>query len=877
MILNYHGLIGFNNIGRIVMKLNKLIVALGFLFAIPVLAYAIPPTPVAEYSFDNIGVNGLPDLSPSQNNGQIVGAVSAPGRNGLGLRFNGNNYVEIGLTPSLLLAGQVSLEAWVFPTAFSPGWQAVITSTNYAYYLYTNDTNLGSLGGVLTSNYVEARNSQSLALNTWSHIAMTYNGYVVVYYINGIEVARQNTQGNIQAINGALYIGGLSGSEGFIGIIDDVRVYNAALTALDIQQDMQLAVGTPAAPDSAPPSVVITNLPQNTIVTGFYTFTANASDDTAVVSVEFFLDNVSLAVADTTPPFNAFINSSTQSNGTYILTAVATDSVNKTSISSPITIEITNEQVLTPPGAISFSLNEANPSPTDLRYDYGLQTVIPAGFGEGEFTFELWIKPDNSFAFGQTDGGDGQRFNWTNVPANPQPSDGDGWWFKGNFLLDGHSNASDGRGTFSLQMYGGGRVRWHFYDSAAEWGIQGANVDTAPNVVDGNWHQISLVRRWVGTSDAALELWVDGAQVGQVISSARDNMRDYWDTWANFLPGNEGWFWGTEKLTAIGVFYQYEDYKGLIDEVRYWSRAKTAVELTNNYQDAVTGMEQNLVGLYRFSIGDSRMNCNVLINDSSNCITFINMFPDFRVVDNAPIGGVIMPPSTDTQDPVINITSPADNARVVGTISIETNATDNIGVVGVQFRINGANINTEIVSAPYQVSLDTTRLSNGTYTITALARDTSNNQGLSQPVVVNVDNTQTIPGSTTMVDFDNPALNVNPNGLFQGINFGSGQWSVSGPYGTNNTNHIYFSMNVSSRSFTFANGPSVLTSLRLYALGSQSQTITLTDNNGQMVSLTISNSDGVQTIVTNWTNPSSTITLSSTAGWAFGLDDIGYR
>jgi len=294
--------------------------------------------------------------------------------------------------------------------------------------------------------------------------------------------------------------------------------------------------------------------------------------------------------------------------------------------------------------SIGFTVNAANPTPTSISYDFGLQTLIPVGFGEGEFTFELWIKPDNSFPFGPTQSaGDGQLTNWTDTPADPQPSDGNTWWYAGNFLLDGHDNSGDGRGTFSLQIYGSGRVRWHFYDSAAEWGVQGADVTTAPNVVDGNWHQITLVRRWVGgvgATDAALELWVDGAQVGQVISSVRDDMHVYWDGWPNFGANNEGWFWAAEKLTARGVFDRYEDYKGLIDELRLWSRAKSANEIQNNYQASVSGSEAGLVGLFQFSEGTGNQSCNNLNPNAvaqGDCIDFFNMKSGYWSTENAPV------------------------------------------------------------------------------------------------------------------------------------------------------------------------------------------------------------------------------------------------
>src|SRR5438105_4491268 len=56
---------------------------------------------------------------------------------------------------------------------------------------------------------------------------------------------------------------------------------------------------------------------------------------------------------------------------------------------------------------------------------------------------------------------------------------------------------------------------------------------------------------------------------------------------------------------------------------------------------------------------------------------------------------------TDTKPPSVAITSPAANASVSGTVSVSANASDNVGVVGVQFKLDGAVLGAEDTSAPY--------------------------------------------------------------------------------------------------------------------------------------------------------------------------------
>ncbi|MBI1942036.1 MAG: hypothetical protein HYS35_00095 [Betaproteobacteria bacterium] len=94
----------------------------------------------------------------------------------------------------------------------------------------------------------------------------------------------------------------------------------------------------------------------------------------------------------------------------------------------------------------------------------------------------------------------------------------------------------------------------------------------------------------------------------------------------------------------------------------------------------------------------------------------------------------------DKVKPKVSITSPASGATVSGTITIAANASDNVGVAGVQFKYNGINLGGEVTSAPYAVPAYTTSVPNGTYTLTAVARDAAGNQTTSAPVSVTVAN-----------------------------------------------------------------------------------------------------------------------------------------
>src|SRR5712671_6043290 len=113
-------------------------------------------------------------------------------------------------------------------------------------------------------------------------------------------------------------------------------------------------------------------------------------------------------------------------------------------------------------------------------------------------------------------------------------------------------------------------------------------------------------------------------------------------------------------------------------------------------------------------------------------------------VNNAP-----PPPPPDTTPPTVSITAPANGATVPATVTITASASDNVGVAGVQFQIDGANFGAEDTSAPYSISWNTTSASNGSHTIAAIARDAAGNRTPSATVTVTVNNAPPPPPPDT--------------------------------------------------------------------------------------------------------------------------------
>ncbi|MBL8821227.1 MAG: PKD domain-containing protein [Planctomycetia bacterium] len=107
--------------------------------------------------------------------------------------------------------------------------------------------------------------------------------------------------------------------------------------------------------------------------------------------------------------------------------------------------------------------------------------------------------------------------------------------------------------------------------------------------------------------------------------------------------------------------------------------------------------------------------------------------------------------SVDTTAPTVNLTSPAPGSTVSGIVNITANASDNVGVVGVQFLLNNQPLGAVDTSAPYSFSWNSSQVSNGTHTLSAVARDAAGNTTTASVVQVTVNNqTDTVAPTITL-------------------------------------------------------------------------------------------------------------------------------
>jgi hypothetical protein len=213
-----------------------------------------PPTSrvglVAAYNFDAGTGRTVADLSGNGNTGTTRAASWVAGRHGGALSFNGRtSWMTVADSPSVNLSSAMTLEAWVRPTELSDGsWKSVIFKEqrkSTAYDLYASDGKVPATSIWNGSEQLAKGSAQLLPLDRWSHLAATLGDGTLRLYLNGNLIATRPNAGTITRDRSAkpLRIGGNNVfDEFFAGSIDDVRIYDRALSDVELRSDMFTAV-----------------------------------------------------------------------------------------------------------------------------------------------------------------------------------------------------------------------------------------------------------------------------------------------------------------------------------------------------------------------------------------------------------------------------------------------------------------------------------------------------------------------------------------------------------------------------------------------------------------------------------------------------------
>ncbi|QNN21559.1 hypothetical protein HED60_04475 [Planctomycetales bacterium ZRK34] len=187
------------------------------------------------------------DVSGNSNDGTINGAIWTTGKVGsYALNFDGvDDYLAIGNPVELQATGSITLAAWVKPEALDGNRVIVIHKTpnngqSVALKILDGKYQISSWDG--ESSVVADSEVPTNDIAQWVHLVGTYDGAMWRLYRNGVLVTATQSAGSVPQINGDWTIGGLSDGYFYQGGIDDVRIYNRAISANEIASLSQMSL-----------------------------------------------------------------------------------------------------------------------------------------------------------------------------------------------------------------------------------------------------------------------------------------------------------------------------------------------------------------------------------------------------------------------------------------------------------------------------------------------------------------------------------------------------------------------------------------------------------------------------------------------------------
>ena len=260
----------------------------------------------------------LTDSSGNGRNGTISGATWVAGRVGAALNFTGSGVADLG---DLDLPGAFTVMAWMQTRSLYAGTCGSLVMKAFDYGVEICGGQLWARVGSGGSWSAEVSQPLTSAdLNTWKHVAMTFDGTTLRLYVGGVLIG--SAPGAHTTRNAPLLFGRWTpAAEYWNGLIDEVRIYGRVLSQGEIQMDMG---GSGTAPN-VPPTVSLTT------PVGGATFTAPSHDrhrgdgdgQRRHSGEGGLLRRSNLVGTDTTSPYAD--NWTGGGAGTYAIKAVATD------------------------------------------------------------------------------------------------------------------------------------------------------------------------------------------------------------------------------------------------------------------------------------------------------------------------------------------------------------------------------------------------------------------------------------------------------------------------------------------------------------------------------------------------------------------------
>ena len=440
-------------------------------------------------------------------------------------------------------------------------------------------------------------------------------------------------------------------------------------------------------------------------VSGTVAVTASATAALGVASVQFQLDGSNLGTAVTASPYSINWNTNTVSNGSHTLTATVTANGGATATSSVIAVTVTN------PPTVSLT------APAAGTVNGTIAVTASASSGSGIASVQFQLDGNN---LGSLVTASPYSINWnTNTVSN------------GSHTLTAIATAN-----------GGGTA------TSSPVSVTVSNPPTVSLTAPATGATVNgtiavTASASSGSGIASVQFQLDGSNLGSAVT-----VSPYSINWNTNAASN-----GSHTLTAIatangGATATSSPISVTVNNPPTVSITAPTSGATVSGTTTVTASANSGSGVasVQFQLDGSNLGSAVTSSPYSinwNTTTVLNGSHTLTAIVTA-IGGATATSSavsvTVNNAPMVSITAPTSGATVSGTTTVTASASASGGVASVQFQLDGGNLGSAVTASPYSTNWDTTKVSNGSHTLTAIVTPNSGATVTSSSVTVTVNN-----------------------------------------------------------------------------------------------------------------------------------------
>jgi hypothetical protein len=469
-------------------------------------------------------------------------------------------------------------------------------------------------------------------------------------------------------------------------------------------------------PPPPPPTVSVTLPAANASVLGTITLTASATagNGASMASVQFQVDgtNVGTAVTGAGPTFIGQWNTTTGTNGSHTIKAIATDSLGQTTTSAGVTVTANNP--LAPP-----VINITTPSPGPIS---GTIPVTATATAIAGMTSVQFLLDGNNLGAAITGTGPTYTYQWNTTTATG-----------GAHVLSAVAKDAANQTTTSATV----------------------NITVANTAPSATFIKTDAVTQgnWVG---------VYGSD-GYIIPNDATSPPSYA---AISGPGAAG--------TAYSWVASTTDTRALYTSPASSNRIASTYFTTNNstpfvFDVNLTDGQTHQLALYVWDLENSgRVETISILNANTSAVLSSEAMSSFQngvyavwnvaghvqikvtyqAGLNAVLSGIflktVVPPPPP---PSVSITTPTSSSTVTGTVALSATASSSVGLASVQFKLDGNNLGAPVTgSGPTFISQwNSITAANGSHSLTAVATDTTGQTATSSAIPVTSSNTVTPP------------------------------------------------------------------------------------------------------------------------------------